>query len=142
MGVSVIGRLLDYVRSRPRVHLSIRMRDSPWFGGYIDDWGDAHIRSSGREVVVRVVNDGPVPVAIERLGLELDNGTIAELDGGSILPATITRPEHLEREESRRAMAQRVGATRVLRIVAIATNGHRFTAKVPKKWETTATWPA
>jgi hypothetical protein len=94
--VAALRGLWDFIaahlRERPRLKLTVRVENARQFFIAMGD-GPIHASPPGRDVKVRVVNTGRAPIEIERVGLEVEDGELIELEGGDRLPHILHRPE-------------------------------------------------
>jgi hypothetical protein len=91
-------------------------------------WAHAEVHATGAQ-----------PVRVTGVGLELDNGQVVPFEGGDALPATLRRPEVLERNDELADLAKRVrahGEGRLVKRIRIDASPDRvFRQRLPRGWE-------
>ena len=92
----------------------------------------------GAYVDVDVHNTGRVPVRVQRVGFEMDDGQVVALTSADVLQATITRPESIHRAiglEELRTAVRAAGAGRRPKSVRVeASPDHVFRLRLSKNW--------
>ena len=130
----IIDKALGAVSGRPRLRLSVYAAErGPFFGG-VTYSGEVHVVGPPPCVVIRVVNVGRGPVEVETVGVVLDDGELVSVSEGHA-PEVLNAPGHLERDQTRKALAATIGGRRLRQLVAIGTDGHRYKTKPPRQWE-------
>ena len=136
----IIDKVLGIATGRPRLRLSAYAAErGPMFGG-VTYSGAVHVIGPPSCVVIRVVNVGRLPVEIETVGVELDDGELVTVSEGH-LPEVLNAPGHFERDRTRESLAAAIGTRRIRQLVAIGTDGHRYKTKPSVEWKKPDTWP-